>query len=59
VDLSQLVVGHDLATGAHLTIRFSLRFYVGQVSTFTITSSGPRRQVTCLAPGSTKPGRRC
>ena len=59
VNLIGPLQGRHLAVGAKLTITFTLKFYDGQVHTFTTTTHGAVVGVACLAAGTTRPGRRC
>jgi PKD domain/Bacterial Ig domain len=59
VDLSGLVRGHQLSVGARLQISFTLKYFEGQVTTFSISSGGLKRTTGCLTPGTTKVARHC
>jgi len=48
----------QLRPGAHLTVSVTKANTVGGVWLFTIRSGkGPSHRVSCLAPGSSKPGK--
>jgi DNA-binding beta-propeller fold protein YncE len=49
---------HQLAFGTQLTVRFLKPGWIGRVYVFTISSSNTP-QISCLAPGSTVPGKGC
>lgn len=59
IDLSALLAGRQLQAGARLQISFTLRYFVGQLTTFVIEPSGPHHTTACLAPGTTRMTRAC
>jgi hypothetical protein len=60
VDLTRLLRGWHLRKGARLTIEVAQVGYVGKAWVFAIRPPrAPSTTVTCLAPGSTAPGRGC
>jgi hypothetical protein len=59
VDLSGLVRGRRLQVGARLRISFTLKYFEGETSVFTINSTGPQRSTGCMTPGTTKVARHC
>jgi hypothetical protein len=60
VDLSPLVRNLHLKVGSRLQVSFQKRSYVGKVYLFTVRASKqPSWVATCLAPGSSVPGRGC
>jgi hypothetical protein len=60
VSLTSLFKGHHLSVGATISVRIVRSGWIGKVFVFT-TRSGqtPRVQISCLAPGSTTPGKGC
>jgi hypothetical protein len=60
VDLSRLFRGRHLAAGAHVTVGIVQANTIGKVYIFTFRAGqDPNIRITCLAPGSTVPGRGC
>jgi hypothetical protein len=60
VDLTSLFASAALVPGDRLMVSVTQRNRVGWVFVLTVRSNKrPSYQVTCLAPGSTKPGRGC
>jgi hypothetical protein len=61
INLEPLIGHHHLAVNARLTLTVTQPDTIGVVSVFTIRRlAGPRvTGPTCLAPGSTKPGKGC
>jgi streptogramin lyase len=60
VSLTSLFKGHHLGVGATISVRIVRSGWIGKVFVFT-TRSGqtPHVQISCLAPGSTTPGKGC
>jgi hypothetical protein len=60
LDLQPLFRGHQLGVGSVVTVAMTQRDTIGKVWVFT-TRSGlkPKVLISCLAPGSTVPGRGC
>ena len=59
IDLTRFVHDRQLLYGDTLSIVYTLRSYIGELTTFRMTQAGAQQHTTCLAPGSTKPGRGC
>jgi len=60
VDLAPLFRGRRLGVGTVLTVRMSQRNTIGKTWIFTMRSGrNPKLTISCLAPGSTVPGRGC
>ncbi len=60
VDLTTLLAGAALVPGDRLMVSVTERNRVGWVFLLIVRSNEkPAYQVTCLAPGSTTPGRGC
>jgi hypothetical protein len=60
VDLTQLLSGVKLGTGARLTVSVTKTNAVGGVWVFTIRAGrAPTHQISCLEPGSSVPGKGC
>jgi hypothetical protein len=59
IDLTRFVHDRQLLYGETLSIVYTLRSYIGELTTFRMTQAGAQQHTACLAPGSTKPGRGC
>jgi hypothetical protein len=60
VTLTSLFAGHHLGIGTALTVEISQANAVGKVFEFKVRRSRqPSVHITCLAPGSNKPGQGC
>ena len=59
-DLARSLRGHRLGVGARVVINLVRRGWIGKYYAFRIRSGrGPQLQISCLAPGGTKPGIGC
>jgi hypothetical protein len=60
VNLTRLFAGRHLGVGASLTVAIVQRNRIGKVFIFKMRSGQqPSSQITCLVPGSSRPGRGC
>jgi virginiamycin B lyase len=60
VGLTSLFKGHHLGVGATISVRIVKSGWNGKVFVFTTRSNQtPHVQISCLAPGSTTPGKGC
>jgi hypothetical protein len=60
VTLASLFRGRYLAVGARITVSIVRPGWVGKTFLFTVRSGrAPTFAITCLAPGSSRPGRGC
>jgi Bacterial Ig-like domain (group 3) len=60
VDLAAPFRDRRLAGGTRITVTITRPHWIAKVYAFTVQAGqGPRVQITCLAPGSTRPGVDC
>jgi hypothetical protein len=60
MDFASRFRGRHLATGAQITVEITERGWIGKYFSFTIRAGRPPMlKVSCLAPGSTRPGVGC
>jgi Bacterial Ig-like domain (group 3) len=60
MDLAPLFGNRRLVVGTRVTVTLARPHWIAKVYAFTVQAGrGPRVQITCLAPGSTRPGVRC